>query len=394
MTKLFNVFLTYLYSLANYSKIFSEILKLIPKVVVKEVREIETARIYILNDKIHLEYNPDFIVSFKGNFFFFIFLHELLHIYLGHCFLDKDVVVAKNPKADDKKFNIAMDSEVNAVIECMVYRNNEPLLGKFFKKNKEAYEAFRSFGIFYNEWTRQPMSFWWYLNDEANASRSAASQENINKKCEKLEHDFNPSKMKEIEKEFGITDINGYEIGIPPTLETLIDNITNLLRKWLKAKMPKAVQKLGHVWDTALGYRDDYVPMSSNKKSFGIKLCFMIDISGSMEMETIQKAISRCADVWKKYDKVFLALVDTRIKYEIELKKLSQLNDLKFTGGGTDFGHCIYDIAKRRNITNFVIYTDGLFNPIKPEGLNIVYLITSNMDLETYGSPKIKCHLE
>lgn len=112
----------------------------------------------------------------------------------------------------------------------------------------------------------------------------------------------------------------------------------------------------------------------------------VVDTSASVSDEDFQKFVTETASIMKmlKPSKITFVQFDTKIRAVDELKKLSDIKKLKFTGRGGTIIEPVFDWIEQHQPKAVVVFTDGYFSIPQPPK------VTSNFVWVIYDHPQFK----
>ncbi len=108
------------------------------------------------------------------------------------------------------------------------------------------------------------------------------------------------------------------------------------------------------------------------------KILIFVDVSGSISDVSLQKIISKIYDLLcVNKMQIYVSLFDAELKFQPILLKRNDISKLKIEGrGGTNYEPIRNFLQNNRNFKNAVIITDGEASPIKPVwGTNILWVL-------------------
>ena len=123
--------------------------------------------------------------------------------------------------------------------------------------------------------------------------------------------------------------------------------------------------------------RTGFIQMGSKRRKGKIKLFCVVDVSGSVPNEWVQRYVAYINYIRRKYkSEIDLIQADTELKFETLRKVKSQIKAFKVRGrGGTNFD-CVYEylaeLKGHKKYDGVIIFTDGcVAKPKIPKGLRV-----------------------
>lgn len=123
--------------------------------------------------------------------------------------------------------------------------------------------------------------------------------------------------------------------------------------------------------------RTGFIQMGSKRRKGKIKLFCVVDVSGSVPNEWVQRYVAYINYIRRKYkSEIDLIQADTELKFETLRKVKSQIKAFKVRGrGGTNFD-CVYEylaeLKGHKKYDGVIIFTDGcVAKPKTPKGLRV-----------------------
>ena len=275
-------------------------------------------------------YNPDFLLQFSTNEVAFILIHEAFHI------LQDSHGRRQNRKP--KKWNIASDIAINDLMEncgfsidweglCLARKFKLPLLksAEYYYNNLNDIPEDSFFDIIQNDDENDPSGR--KIEDVEIARRVNANEI---KKYSKYGN-IPDSLIRSIEDLFAKKEV-GWET-------VFRQNEVRVRNQIISGKKDYSYRKLS---------RRDYEVIIPGLIDYEITLGILVDTSGSMSDESLQKGLSQIKYVINKFNTVWLVSIDTethtlvRIKFGNDLFKTGNIKG----GGGTILTNGFKDLEK------------------------------------------------
>jgi predicted metal-dependent peptidase len=171
---------------------------------------------------------------------------------------------------------------------------------------------------------------------------------------------------------------------IPSELERMITELMKPKIDW-RSYLYRFLQKFPNDWcfinrDTRFIESDIVLPTLNGEK---IKIAFAIDVSGSINEEELNSAMSECFSIFKQFGQVELYLFsfDADIHNPKVIHTKKELSDYKVIGGGgTDFIPIFKHLEEKNILDGVIVFTDGYGSfPSQTKVKNTLWLITTDV---------------
>lgn len=373
---------------------------------------IETAGVHVKNGNFYMRYNPAFLMALPPSELRFLFMHEILHIALGHC-----TTRSSNDKLLHEKENAMMDLAINSALKrlcedrdkgyevtklveilhhnlalskALGYPDEVAILkqGKpcglypqeeysppyaLFKDMKDGDAKFKSFEWYWNNCPESPEGYGGGACTHGGWSDEESAAEKVRVTIDKIE-----SK--------GAWGLIGADL-------------QDAIRAAQSAKVPwsrmfkLALGNWGKFFSTESRTRPHRVlgyDAPGSKSSGRDSILFCRDTSASVGDADQEIILSELNSFQKKFGRVFLTDFDTQIHDDPPRTWDRKLREDTITGrGGTNF-HAVTERLSQRGkgwvFKHVVMLTDGECDyPELPTGVNFLWVITKGGQRPPYS---------
>lgn len=308
---------------------------------------------YGATDGNNLYINPETFVKLTDQEQVFLLAHEALHVAYLH--------MARRDSRDPELFNIACDYVINLELHSQGFKMIDGGLLDPKYKDMSAEEVYDLLLNQSNPIPQDPIG--------SDLIENTKDVTNITAKVIQAVHTAQR------------TDAYG---SVPNGIKRFMDDLHKSKVNWktvLKRFLLDA-GKADYTWNKPnrrLLNQGFYLPSIN---SYGLsKLTFAIDTSGSVTDGMFNQFISEISYVFKQLNPevIDLMLFDTEVKLHQEVKSVSELKKVKFTGyGGTDLTDTINTFNKT-NSKALIVITDGYFSKNLPKtNKPVIWIIFDN----------------
>ena len=350
-------------------------------------------------------YNPNFIESITNEEQTFVFAHEICHIAFNHIF--------RSEGKDKELWNIATDSIINAFLKQdglpmveggvdipdAINYDAEEMYKKLLEEEEKKQQKQQDVGHdTHSMWDnaikkkrQEQQSQSQQLDEKQNEEQEKKRNEEIKKLTELGEKEaFKQNKIarkKQLEelrealasKSHGhgsITNSERRNITDIGTSEPLID-WRRLLKEAVKYDVDWSYRNAGIEDGVVTAYLEE-MPRPETE--------IVLDTSGSINETLLRNFLRECKNILQT-SKVKVGCFDTQFYGFAEIKDVSDIDNLKFYGGGgTDFDAAVN--AFTRKVENKIIFTDGYANmPSTP--IDAIWIVFGGIKINPVGGKVI-----
>ena len=348
-------------------------------------------------------YNPNFIESITNEEQTFVFAHEICHIAFNHIF--------RSEGKDKELWNIATDSIINAFLKQdglpmveggvdipdAINYDAEEMYKKLLEEKKQqkqqdvGHDTHSMWDNAIKKKRQEQQSQSQQLDEKQNEEQEKKRNEEIKKLTELGEKEaFKQNKIarkKQLEelrealasKSHGHGSITNSErrnitdIGMS---EPLID-WRRLLKEAVKYDVDWSYRNAGIEDGVVTAYLEE-MPRPETE--------IVLDTSGSINETLLRNFLRECKNILQT-SKVKVGCFDTQFYGFAEIKDVSDIDNLKFYGGGgTDFDAAVN--AFTRKVENKIIFTDGYANmPSTP--IDAIWIVFGGIKINPVGGKVI-----
>ena len=350
-------------------------------------------------------YNPNFIESITNEEQTFVFAHEICHIAFNHIF--------RSEGKDKELWNIATDSIINAFLKQdglpmveggvdipdAINYDAEEMYKKLLEEEEKKQQKQQDVGHdTHSMWDnaikkerQEQQSQSQQLDEKQNEEQEKKRNEEIKKLTELGEKEaFKQNKIarkKQLEelrealasKSHGHGSITNSErrnitdIGMS---EPLID-WRRLLKEAVKYDVDWSYRNAGIEDGVVTAYLEE-MPRPETE--------IVLDTSGSINETLLRNFLRECKNILQT-SKVKVGCFDTQFYGFAEIKDVSDIDNLKFYGGGgTDFDAAVNAFTRR--VENKIIFTDGYADmPITP--IDAIWIVFGGIKINPVGGKVI-----
>ena len=348
-------------------------------------------------------YNPNFIESITNEEQTFVFAHEICHIAFDHIF--------RSEGKDKELWNIATDSIINAFLKQdglpmveggvdipdAINYDAEEMYKKLLEEKKQqkqqdvGHDTHSMWDNAIKKKRQEQQSQSQQLDEKQNEEQEKKRNEEIKKLTELGEKEaFKQNKIarkKQLEelrealasKSHGHGSITNSErrnitdIGMS---EPLID-WRRLLKEAVKYDVDWSYRNAGIEDGVVTAYLEE-MPRPETE--------IVLDTSGSINETLLRNFLRECKNILQT-SKVKVGCFDTQFYGFAEIKDVSDIDNLKFYGGGgTDFDAAVN--AFTRKVENKIIFTDGYANmPSTP--IDAIWIVFGGIKINPVGGKVI-----
>ncbi len=348
-------------------------------------------------------YNPNFIESITNEEQTFVFAHEICHIAFNHIF--------RSEGKDKELWNIATDSIINAFLKQdglpmveggvdipdAINYDAEEMYKKLLEEKKQqkqqdvGHDTHSMWDNAIKKKRQEQQSQSQQLDEKQNEEQEKKRNEEIKKLTELGEKEaFKQNKIarkKQLEelrealasKSHGHGSITNSErrnitdIGMS---EPLID-WRRLLKEAVKYDVDWSYRNAGIEDGVVTAYLEE-MPRPETE--------IVLDTSGSINETLLRNFLRECKNILQT-SKVKVGCFDTQFYGFAEIKDVSDIDNLKFYGGGgTDFDAAVN--AFTRKVENKIIFTDGFANmPSTP--IDAIWIVFGGIKINPVGGKVI-----
>ena len=348
-------------------------------------------------------YNPNFIESITNEEQTFVFAHEICHIAFNHIF--------RSEGKDKELWNIATDSIINAFLKQdglpmveggvdipdAINYDAEEMYKKLLEEKKQqkqqdvGHDTHSMWDNAIKKKRQEQQSQSQQLDEKQNEEQEKKRNEEIKKLTELGEKEaFKQNKIarkKQLEelrealasKSHGhgsITNSERRNITDIGTSEPLID-WRRLLKEAVKYDVDWSYRNAGIEDGVVTAYLEE-MPRPETE--------IVLDTSGSINETLLRNFLRECKNILQT-SKVKVGCFDTQFYGFAEIKDVSDIDNLKFYGGGgTDFDAAVN--AFTRKVENKIIFTDGYANmPSTP--IDAIWIVFGGIKINPVGGKVI-----
>ena len=344
-------------------------------------------------------YNPNFIESITNEEQTFVFAHEICHIAFNHIF--------RSEGKDKELWNIATDSIINAFLKQdglpmveggvdipdAINYDAEEMYKKLLEEKKQqkqqdvGHDTHSMWDNAIKKKRQEQQSQSQQLDEKQNEEQEKKRNEEIKKLTELGEKEaFKQNKIarkKQLEelrealasKSHGHGSITNSErrnitdIGMS---EPLID-WRRLLKEAVKYDVDWSYRNAGIEDGVVTAYLEE-MPRPETE--------IVLDTSGSINETLLRNFLRECKNILQT-SKVKVGCFDTQFYGFAEIKDVSDIDNLKFYGGGgTDFDAAVNAFTRR--VENKIIFTDGYANmPSTP--IDAIWIVFGGIKINPVG---------
>lgn len=315
-------------------------------------------------------YNTEFVDKLSNKELIYVVCHEIMHIALGHAYRSIDI------NANPKIWNIAADMVVNHQLEQ--HRLGKPIEGRIECPSK--YSAWDTESI-YKDLLQQgrksegigaanPLS-----NDLQKPESESACSDNTLEEIRQF-HKGIMEQATSLSKDY--TKQMGDEFG------RLMEKILSPVLDWrtLLKKFVSGYIKADYSWARPnRRFCNMYLPSISGMKPELKTMNVYIDVSGSVEQETLDRFFGEIRYIHKYYglSEIKLIAFSTELDEPQVIKERWQKPKEFYSTGGTDIEPVVNHILKDKAKLN-LIFTDGYFDQYPVDMLkgNVFWVIYDN----------------
>ncbi|HIU11300.1 MAG TPA: hypothetical protein IAB65_01230 [Candidatus Onthocola stercorigallinarum] len=348
-------------------------------------------------------YNPNFIESITNEEQTFVFAHEICHIAFNHIF--------RSEGKDKELWNIATDSIINAFLKQdglpmveggvdipdAINYDAEEMYKKLLEEKKQqkqqdvGHDTHSMWDNAIKKKRQEQQSQSQQLDEKQNEEQEKKRNEEIKKLTELGEKEaFKQNKIarkKQLEelrealasKSHGHGSITNSErrnitdIGMS---EPLID-WRRLLKEAVKYDVDWSYRNAGIEDGVVTAYLEE-MPRPETE--------IVLDTSGSINETLLRNFLRECKNILQT-SKVKVGCFDTQFYGFAEIKDVSDIDNLKFYGGGgTDFDAAVNAFTRR--VENKIIFTDGYANmPSTP--IDAIWIVFGGIKINPVGGKVI-----
>lgn len=313
-------------------------------------------------------YNTEFVDKLSNKELIYVVCHEIMHIALGHAYRSVDI------NANPKVWNIAADMVVNHELE--VHNLGKPIEGriecpsKYYKWDTESiYKDLMQHGGGKGNDSNNPLA-----NDLQEPDTSAGSENTLEEV--KQFHKGIMEQASTLSKDY--TKDMGDEFG------RLMEKILSPVLDWrtLLKKFVSGYIKADYSWARPnRRFCNMYLPSISGMKPELKTMNVYIDVSGSVDQETLDKFFGEIRYIHKYYGLSELKLIafSTELDEPQIIKEKWKTPKEFYSTGGTDIEPVVNHILSDKAKLN-LIFTDGYFDQAPVDMLkgNIFWVIYDN----------------
>ena len=348
-------------------------------------------------------YNPNFIESITNEEQTFVFAHEICHIAFNHIF--------RSEGKDKELWNIATDSIINAFLKQdglpmveggvdipdAINYDAEEMYKKLLEEKKQqkqqdvGHDTHSMWDNAIKKKRQEQQSQSQQLDEKQNEEQEKKRNEEIKKLTELGEKEaFKQNKIarkKQLEelrealasKSHGhgsITNSERRNITDIGMAEPLID-WRRLLKEAVKYDVDWSYRNAGIEDGVVTAYLEE-MPRPETE--------IVLDTSGSINETLLRNFLRECKNILQT-SKVKVGCFDTQFYGFAEIKDVSDIDNLKFYGGGgTDFDAAVN--AFTRKVENKIIFTDGYANmPSTP--IDAIWIVFGGIKINPVGGKVI-----
>lgn len=336
-------------------------------------------------------YNPNFLETITDEQKIFIFAHEICHIAFNH--------ISRGKRKNKVLWNMATDAVINALLKqdglplvegaidipYAVNHDAEEIYENLLKEEKNAsikkitqncYDIGHDTHLMWNNKVKKTKTY-----ENSNTIFRTDEIQDLGEKeifkQNKLEREKEIEKLKIslVNQSCGYGDDTDSElrnIDDIDTLDSLID-WRRLLRQNLMYYVDWSYQNATIENGIICPYLEEYTIAETE---------ILLDTSGSVDDNLLRNFLRECKNIIK-ISKIKVGCFDTKFYGFTEINKISDIDRIKFYGGGgTNFDVAIDAFTKRTN--NKIIFTDG-FAELPKKSINAIWIVYSNIKINPIG---------
>lgn len=294
--------------------------------------------------------NPDFFTKLPLDEQVFLLAHETMHVAYMH--------VLRGAHLDPKIYNMAADYVINLELVERGFKMPKGGLLDHKYQGMSTDEVYKD--LIANPPPKTEMSDFESDLDQS-GQQEGESQEQYQQRLENIESEIN----EKVKRAIMVAEMAKQIGSIPNDIQRHYSDLKKPKVNW-KQVLNRFVRSLSN---------DDYSWRRPNKRYFPNylpklhsevlgRVDFAIDVSGSIDAEDFTQFISELSSVMRmiKPKEIGVYQFDHELQGSDVVRTLSQLNRVKFQGGGGTNPQCALDAFSRNQALGLIVLTDGYFH--------------------------------